>query len=131
MSEFPFASFMETKVFHCSRRFTKIREQIGDVYRHLKHLCDILKDNGGNEVHDLDPDLVRIDRSNELLHGMKELFKQSTYEEQVRLITIAPDSWGRTGLSQCFGTSDHQARQSILLRRAEGGGSVSRIYSWE
>ena len=120
MREFSFASFMETKVFHCSRRFKKIREQIDDVYRHLKHLCDILEENDGNEVQDLDPDLVRIVESNELLYGIKELFKQSTYEEQVRLMTIAPDSWGRIALSQWFEASDHQARQSILLRRDRG-----------
>ncbi|CAM4961315.1 unnamed protein product [Rotaria socialis] len=71
------------------RRFKKIREQIDNVYRHLKHLCD-------------------------------ELFKQSTYEEQVRLMMIAPESWGRTALSQWFGARDHQARQSILLRLDKG-----------
>ena len=62
-------------------------------------------------------DSIRIDESKELLDGMKELFKQSTYEEQVRLMTIAPDSWGRTATAQWFGASDHQVRQSILLRR--------------
>ena len=30
---------------------------------------------------------------------MKELFKQSTYEEQVRLMTTVADSWVRTALS--------------------------------
>ncbi|CAF4619568.1 unnamed protein product, partial [Rotaria socialis] len=88
--------------------------------RHLKHLYDVLEQNDDNEVHDLNPDSIRIDESNEFLHGMKELFKQSTYEEQVRLMMIAPESWGRTALSQWFGARDHQARQSILLRLDKG-----------
>lgn len=32
-------------------------------------------------------------------------------------MTIAPSRWWRYELSQWFGSSDHQARQSILLRR--------------
>lgn len=111
---------METKCFYCSRRFKKIREQIDNVYRHLKHLCDVLEANDGNEVDYVNHDLIHIDESNELLQGLKELFKQSTYEEQVRLMTIAPDSWGRTALAQWFEAGDHQARQSILLRRDRG-----------
>ena len=46
MSEFSFASFIETNCLHFSRRFKKIREQVDYVYRHLKHLCDILEENG-------------------------------------------------------------------------------------
>ncbi|CAF2076139.1 unnamed protein product [Rotaria magnacalcarata] len=102
------------------RRFKKIREQIDYVYRHLKHLCDILEENDSNEVHDMNPDSIRIKESNELLYGVKELFQQSTYEEQVRLMTIAPNSWGRIAIAQWFGASDHQARLSILLRRDRG-----------
>ncbi|CAF5192443.1 unnamed protein product [Rotaria magnacalcarata] len=68
----------------------------------------------------MNPDSIRIDESNELLHGMREFFQQSTYEEQVRLMTIAPDNWGRIAIAQWFGASDHQARQSIILRRDRG-----------
>ena len=32
-------------------------------------------------------------------------------------MTIAPVNWGRIRLSQWFGSSEHQARQAILLRR--------------
>ena len=90
MSEFSFASFIETNCFHFSHRFKKIREQVDYVYRHLQHLCDILEENASDEVHDMNSDSIRIDESNELLDGMKELFKQSTYEEQVRLRPSPP-----------------------------------------
>ena len=78
--------------------------------RHLKHLCYILEEKDSSEIHDLNSDLIRIDVSNELLCDMRELFKQITYEEQVRLMMIAPSSWGRTALLQWFEASDHQAR---------------------
>ena len=120
MSEFSFASFIETNCFHFSHRSKKIREKVDYVYRHLQHLCNILEENDSDEVYDMNSDSIRIDKSNELLDGMKELFKQSTYEEQVRLMTIAPDNWGRTAIAQWFGASDHHARQSILLRRDRG-----------
>ena len=113
-------SFIETNCLHFSRRFKKIQEQVDYVYRHLKHLRDILEENDSDEVRDMNPGSIRIDESNELLDGMKELFQQSTYEEQVRLMTIAPDSWGRTAIAQSFGASDHQAWRSILLRRDRG-----------
>ncbi|CAF1124223.1 unnamed protein product [Rotaria magnacalcarata] len=98
------------------------KEELNAVFQllNMEKIRDEREENDANEAHDLNPDLIRVDESNELLHGMKELFKQSTYEEQVRLMTIAPDSWGRTALSQWFGARDHQARQSILLRLDKG-----------
>lgn len=101
---------------HHSRRAKKIREQVDDVYRYLRRLCDILE-NKNSQIHDPNPHFLEIDESNDILHGVKELFKQSTDDEQIRLMTIAPANWGRVTLSQWFGSSEHQARQAILLRR--------------
>lgn len=63
------------------------------------------------------PHSLEINESNELLAGLKELYKQSSDSEQTRLMTIAPSSWGRIMLSKWFGCSDHHARQAILLRQ--------------
>ena len=52
-----------------------------------------------------------------MLHGVKELFKQTTDDEQIRLMTTAPVNWSLIRLSQWFRSSKHQARQAILLRR--------------
>ncbi|CAF4503917.1 unnamed protein product [Rotaria socialis] len=51
---------------HDDRRFKKIRDQINSVYRHLKHLCDVLEDNDGNEAQNLNQNPIRTDESNEL-----------------------------------------------------------------
>ncbi|CAF3467978.1 unnamed protein product [Rotaria sp. Silwood2] len=98
------------------RRVKKIREQVDDVYQYLRRLCDILEDKNP-QIHDPNPHSLEIDESNDFLHGVKELFKQSTDDEQIRLMTIASANWGHITLSQWFGSSEHQARQAILLRR--------------
>ena len=117
MSKLLFRVFVRTNVSYYSRRHKKIREQVDSVYRYLQYLCDLLEDKGSNEVHDPNPHSISMNESNQILQGVKELFKQSTWEEQIRLMTIAPLNWGRTELSQWFGSTDHQARQAILLRR--------------
>lgn len=109
-----------TKTNFCySRRIKQIRNQIDDVYRHLQKLCDELEDNEP-QLHSPNPHSLEINESNELLNGLKELYKQSTDVEQTRLMTIAPLSWGRVMLSKWFGCSDHHARQAILLRIKSG-----------
>jgi hypothetical protein len=96
-----------------------IREKVDDVYRHLRHLCDILE-NSHDQLQDSNPHAIEIDESNKLLSGIKQLFKQSSDAEQIRLMTIAPVDWGRIMIRKWFDSSDHQARQAILLRREKG-----------
>ncbi|CAF1510324.1 unnamed protein product [Adineta ricciae] len=97
------------------RRIKQIRNQIDDVYRHLQNLCDVLEDNDP-QLHLPNPHSLEINESNDLLNGLKELYKQSSEEEQTRLMTIAPLSWGRVMLSKWFGCTDHHGRQALLLR---------------
>lgn len=93
----------------------QIRQQIDNVYRRLRHICDVLEYTSA-ESHDPNPHSIEINETNDLLVGLKELFEQSSDSEQIRLMTIAPVSWGRVMLSKWFQCSDHQARQAILLR---------------
>ena len=116
-SELLFRVFVRTKVSCYSRRQKKIRQQVDNVYRYLQYLCDLLEDNGSNEIRDPELYSISINESNQILQSVKELFKQSTWEEQIRLMAIAPHNWGRTELSQWFGPTDHQTRHAIMLRR--------------
>jgi len=102
-----------------SRRNKVIREQVDNVYRHLRGLCDILENNYA-QSHDPNPHAIELDESNKLLSGVKQLYEQSTDAERIRLMTIAPLDWGRIMLRKWFESSDHQARQAILLRREKG-----------
>jgi len=102
-----------------SRRNKLIREQIDDVYRHLRGLCDILENNN-SQSHVPNPHALEIDETNKLLDGVKQLYEQSSTAERIRLMTIAPIDWGRIVLQKWFNSSDHEARQAILLRREKG-----------
>ncbi|CAF4897575.1 unnamed protein product [Rotaria socialis] len=99
------------------RRQKKIREQVDSVHRYMQYLCGLLEDKDFNEVIDPNPHSISINESNQILQGVKELFKQSTWQEQIHLMTIAPHNWGRIELSQWFGSTDHHAREAILLRQ--------------
>ena len=71
-----------------------IRLKVDEVYRKLQRLCDVLE--GKPDVsHDPNPHELLVSESDEILDGLKALFKKSTDEEQVRLMTIAPKKWGR------------------------------------
>jgi hypothetical protein len=82
-------------------------------------LCDILE-NKDSQPHNPNPHLLEIDESNEILNGVKELFKNSSGSDQTRIMTIAPVNWGRITLCKWFESTDHQARQAILLRLEKG-----------
>ncbi|CAF4747989.1 unnamed protein product, partial [Rotaria sp. Silwood2] len=89
------------------------------VYTYLHGLCDILEGKSGNE-HNPNPHELLVEESNNLLTGLKNLFNESYASEQVRLLTIAPKAWGREKIRKWFGSSEHQARESLTLRQNEG-----------
>jgi hypothetical protein len=71
-----------------------IRRQIDELYRNLHDLCDVLE---GKEDESNDPNRhdVLVTESNELLTGLKNLYKDSDEIEQIRIMTISPKQWGR------------------------------------
>ena len=69
-----------------------IRLEIDELYRELHQLCDVLE--GGNECsRDPSPHGLLLSESNELLDGLKMLFRNGSDQDQVRLMTIAPKTW--------------------------------------
>ena len=71
-----------------------IRLKVDEVYRKLQQLCDVLE--GKPETsRDSNPHELSLSETDEILDGLKALFKKSANEEQVRLMTIAPKEWGR------------------------------------
>lgn len=55
-----------------------------------------------------------------LINGFKLLVNSSNYDEQVRLLTLAPSSWGRVQIEQFFGCNQWQARKAIETRALFG-----------
>ena len=71
-----------------------VRLKIDEIYREFHQLCDVLE--GGNECsRDPNPHGLLLSESNELLDGLKMLFSNGCDQDQVRLMTIAPKTWGR------------------------------------
>ncbi|CAF4041664.1 unnamed protein product [Rotaria sp. Silwood1] len=79
---------------HDKLNTNSIRSRISQVYTYLYGLCDILEGKSGNE-HSPNPHELLVEESNDLLAGLKNLFNESYASEQVRLLTIAPKTWGR------------------------------------
>ncbi|CAM4971253.1 unnamed protein product [Rotaria socialis] len=78
-----------------------IRAKVDEVYRKLNRLCDIL-DEKSHVSYDPNPHGLRICESNDLLDGLKKLYADSNDSEQVRLMTIAPEEWGRQKIEKCW-----------------------------
>ena len=98
------------------RRIKHIRENIYAACLTLHALCDRLLEA---EEELVVPNLSRKD-TNSLLSGLQSLFQQSEDNEQIRLLTIAPDDWGQSMIQKWFNCSEHQARQGILLKKNKG-----------
>ncbi|CAF4942860.1 unnamed protein product [Rotaria socialis] len=71
-----------------------IRAKIDEVYRYLHELCDVLEGQPQYQ-RNANPHNLLISESNELLGGLKRLLDESDDKEQTRLMTIAPQQWGR------------------------------------
>ena len=60
-------------------------------------------------------DMIMTD-SDELVANFKHLVTSSEYSEQIRLLTLAPISWGRVKIQNFFQCSQHQVRYAVFLR---------------
>ncbi|CAF3771436.1 unnamed protein product [Rotaria sp. Silwood1] len=96
-----------------------IRSKIDEVYTYLHGLCDILEGKSA-QANNPNPHGLLVQESNDLLTGLKDLFNESDVSEQIRLLTIAPKEWGHEKVRKWFGSTQHQARQSLILWQNEG-----------
>jgi hypothetical protein len=59
---------------------------------------------------------ITVEENDALLDGLIMLFNESDYDEQIRLLTIAPSSWGRNKITSFFPCNRYQAERSIQIR---------------
>jgi hypothetical protein len=105
-------SFLNNLFFSNRRRSRNIRENVNTACSYLHTLCDSLLDTEFESVNNN----LSMNDVNALLSGLKMLFQESTEEEQIRLLTISPENWGRSTIQNWFNCSQHQARKALLLR---------------
>jgi hypothetical protein len=55
-----------------------------------------------------------------IIQRLHETFTISNYEQQQRLLTMLPLTWGRDHISNWFGITQNQARHSIAVRSNTG-----------
>ncbi|CAF4583278.1 unnamed protein product, partial [Rotaria socialis] len=91
-----------------------IRAKIDEVYRYLHELCDVLEGQPQYQ-RNANPHNLLISESNELLDGLKRLFDESDDKEQTRLMTIAPQQWGRKQVEKCDGAAAHFKNNASIL----------------
>ena len=63
---------------------------------------------------------LAVGESNALIEGLQKLFNESSDDEQIRLLTVAPFNWGRSKEVSFFGCSEHQARKALEIRQTAG-----------
>ncbi|CAF2855685.1 unnamed protein product [Rotaria sp. Silwood2] len=78
---------------HDQSKVAPVRRQINELYRNLHDLCDVLEGKE-EECNDPNPHDVLLTECNELLTGLKNLYKDSDESEQIRIMTISPKQWG-------------------------------------
>lgn len=78
-----------------------ILRQIEQAYTRLHQLCDVLKEKPSCTTQ-ANPHGLRIEESNELIASLKRFFNESGAAEQVRLMAIAPKSWGRKKIERWY-----------------------------
>ncbi|CAF0842640.1 unnamed protein product [Adineta steineri] len=98
------------------RRSKNIRQNVDRACSILYKLCDMLVDC----TVPLNDHQLSMNDASELLSGLKKLFHESGEDEQIRLLTISPDGWGRTVVEKWFGCTEHQARMGLHLKINKG-----------
>ena len=63
---------------------------------------------------------MSIDDAVEVLENLRKFFKICSHEEQQKLLTMLPSTWGRERVSNWFSTTQHQARCSLSTKSSSG-----------
>ena len=105
-------SFLNNSFFSNIRRSRNIRENVNTACSYLHTLCDSLLDT---EFESLNNNLSMND-VNALLSGLKMLFQESHEDEQIRLLTISPENWGRSKIQKCQQIINHLFIRFLLNR---------------
>ncbi|CAM4796483.1 unnamed protein product [Rotaria magnacalcarata] len=96
-----------------------LRRKIDDAYKNMLKLCCSTTREEENSGRSDDLKLSGSD-SDTLIEGLQALFNHSSGSERIRLLTLAPPSWGRKTIVDFFRCTQHQARAAIELRLTDG-----------
>ncbi|CAF1537532.1 unnamed protein product, partial [Rotaria sordida] len=109
-------------ILFCSRKTNQISDSVNEAYLKLKEWSNILlqpshRSKQPDTLSSLD---LSMDETVWILQHLRDLFAISSEHEQKRLMTMMPSTWGRDRIAKWFGSTPHQARQSIKLKSDAG-----------
>ncbi|CAM4906761.1 unnamed protein product [Rotaria socialis] len=64
--------------------------------------------------------LLTTEENVSLIDGLKRLFDSSDYDDQVRLLTLSPPTWGRVQIENFFFCNEWQSRRALEIRGSFG-----------
>lgn len=120
MSNVPSRGTFSIFISFSSRQTNVIKDKVRITIERIRSHAENLTSVRSKDVSKLDSAKLTIEENDELLDGLKLLFDESDYDEQIRLLTIAPSSWGRSKIEAFFSCNKYQARKSLVIRDSEG-----------
>ena len=87
-----------------------IKEKVRTTIERIRSYAENLTGVRSKDASKLDSSKMTIEENEELLDGLKLLFDEGDSDEQIRLLTIAPSSRGRSRIEAFFWCNDYQAR---------------------
>ncbi|CAF4587125.1 unnamed protein product, partial [Rotaria socialis] len=64
--------------------------------------------------------LLATEENELLIDGLKRLFGSSDYDDQVRLLTLSPPTWGRVQIENFYFCNEWQSRRALEIRGSFG-----------
>ena len=107
-------------VVFCSRQTNVLKKKVAATIERIQLHAENLLDKAGEPNSILNRVNITVEENAALLDGFIMLFNESDYDEQIRLLTIAPSSWGRNKLTSFFPCNRYQAQKSIQIRECFG-----------
>ena len=120
MSNVPTRGSFSSYISFSSRQTNVIKDKVRTTIERIRSHAENLTGVRSKDASKLDSSKMTIEENEELLDGLKLLFDESDYDEQIRLLTIAPSSWGRSRIEAFFSCNDYQARKSLVIRDSLG-----------
>jgi hypothetical protein len=120
MSNVPSRGTSSVFISFSSRQTNVIKDKVRITIERIRFHAENLTSVRSKDVSKLDSSKLTLEENEELLDGLKLLFDESDYDEQIRLLTIAPSSWGRSKIEAFFSCNNYQARKSLVIRDSQG-----------
>jgi len=105
-----------------SRKTKKISQTVDEVSMKLKDFANTLlpdpcRIETSNTFSSLD---MSIDDAVHILQNLRKFFGICSHDDQQKLLTMLPSTWGRDRVSNWFGSTEHQARSSLAIKSTSG-----------